>query len=147
MVAENLSIFDELAYFLASLSPKKVLTYKVSPKAQERVNFLIDKNKKAGLSASENEEMERYMVVEHIVQLAKAKAIQKLWSREEYDAYIYAGIREQDERGRVEKAIENEKYDMILVMNDEGLPLSMIAKITKLDQAVVAQVIESQKNK
>ena len=63
------------------------------------------------------------------------------WSREEYDAYIYAGIREQDERGRVEKAIENEKYDMILVMNDEGLPLSMIAKITKLDQAVVAQVI------
>lgn len=78
MVAENLSIFDELAYFLASLSPKKVLTYKVSLKAQERVNFLLDKNKKAGLSSAENEEMERYMVFEHIIQLAKAKAIQKL---------------------------------------------------------------------
>ena len=78
MVAENLSIFDELAYFLASLSPKKVLTYRASPKAQERVNFLIDKNKKSGLSAAENEEMERYMVLEHIIQLAKAKAIQKL---------------------------------------------------------------------
>jgi hypothetical protein len=78
MVAEYLSIFDELAYFLASLSPKKVLTYRVSPKAQERVNFLIDKNKKSGLSNSENEEMERYMVFEHIIQLAKAKAIQKL---------------------------------------------------------------------
>ncbi len=78
MVAENLSIFDELAYFLASLSPKKVLTYKVSTKAQDRVNFLIDKNKKAGLSTTENEEMERYMVFEHIIQLAKAKAIQKL---------------------------------------------------------------------
>ena len=78
MVAEKLSIFDELAYFLASLSPKKVLTYKISPKAQERVNFLIDKNKKMGLSDAENAEMERYMVVEHIVQLAKAKAIQKL---------------------------------------------------------------------
>ena len=47
MVAENLSIFDELAYFLASLSPKKVLTFRVSAKAQERVNFLIDKNKKS----------------------------------------------------------------------------------------------------
>jgi hypothetical protein len=35
---------------------------------------------------------------------------------------------------------------MILVMNNEGLPLSMIAKITKLDEAVVAQVIERQKN-
>ena len=78
---------------------------------------------------------------------AYEEAAQHNWSREEYDAYIYAGIREQDERGRVEKAIENEKYDMILVMNEEGLPLSMIAKITKLDQAVVAQVIESQKNK
>lgn len=78
MVAENLSIFDELAYFLASLSPKKVLTYRVSTKAQERVNYLIDKNKKSGLSNTENEEMERYMVFEHIIQLAKAKAIQKL---------------------------------------------------------------------
>ncbi len=78
MVAENLSIFDELAYFLASLSPRKVLTYRASPKAQERVSFLIDKNKKSGLSAAENEEMERYMVFDHIIQLAKAKAIQKL---------------------------------------------------------------------
>jgi uncharacterized protein YnzC (UPF0291/DUF896 family) len=78
MVAEHLSIFDELAYFLASLSPKKVLTYKVSSKAQERVNFLIDKNKITGLSAAENAEMEQYILVEHIIQLAKAKAIQKI---------------------------------------------------------------------
>lgn len=78
MIADNLSVFDELAYFLANLSPKKVLTFKVSKKAQDRVNFLIDKSKKSGLSTTENEEMERYMVFEHIVQLAKAKAIQKL---------------------------------------------------------------------
>lgn len=78
MIAENLSIFDELAYFLASLSPKKVLTFKVSSKAQDRVNFLIDKSKKLGLSTPENEEMERYMVVEHIIQLAKSKAVQKI---------------------------------------------------------------------
>ncbi len=78
MVAENLSIFDELAYFLANLSPKKVLSYKVSPKAQERVCFLIEKNKNSGLSSLEDEEMERYMIVEHIIQLAKSKAVQKL---------------------------------------------------------------------
>ena len=78
MVAENLSIFDELAYFLASLSPKKVLTFKVSSKVQERVNLLLEKNKTTGLSPDENAEMERFMVLEHIVQLAKAKAIQKL---------------------------------------------------------------------
>ena len=78
---------------------------------------------------------------------AYEEAAQHNWTREEYDAYIYAGIREQDERGRIEKAVENEKYDMILAMNDEGLPLSMIAKITKLDEAVVVQIIENQKNK
>ena len=78
MVAEYLSVYDELAYFLASLSPRKVLAYKVSPKAQDRVSFLIAKNKETGLSTAETAEMERYMVVEHIVQLAKAKALQKL---------------------------------------------------------------------
>jgi hypothetical protein len=78
MVAEKLSIFDELAYFLANLSPKKVLAYKASTKAQERINFLIEKNKTTGLNIDENEEMERYMIVEHIEQMAKAKAIQKL---------------------------------------------------------------------
>ena len=40
--------------------------------------FLIAKNKESGLSSAENAEMERYMVVEHIIQLAKAKAVQKL---------------------------------------------------------------------
>ena len=78
MIAENLSIFDELAYFLASLSPKKVLSFKVSSKVQGRVNSLLEKNKTEGLTKDENAEMERYMIVEHIVQLAKAKAIQKL---------------------------------------------------------------------
>ena len=42
------------------------------------MNFLIHKNKEVGLSDTENAEMERFMVLEHIIQLAKAKAIQKL---------------------------------------------------------------------
>jgi hypothetical protein len=78
MVLEYNSVYDELAYFLASLSPRKVLAYKASPKAQERVNELVEKNKINGLTNEENAEMERFMVVEHIVRLAKAKALQKL---------------------------------------------------------------------
>jgi predicted transposase/invertase (TIGR01784 family) len=78
---------------------------------------------------------------------AYEEAAQHNWTREEYDAYIYAGIREQDERGRVEKAIENEKYEMILSMNEEGLPLSMIAKISKIDEEKVRQIIQNQLNK
>jgi hypothetical protein len=78
MVAEYNSVYDELAFFLASLSPRKVLTYKASAKSQERVNILIEKNKSNGLTEDENAEMERFMTVEHIVRLAKAKALQKL---------------------------------------------------------------------
>jgi hypothetical protein len=78
MVLEYNSVYDELAYFLASLSPRRVISYKASPKAQARVNILIEKNKLSGLTPDENAEMERYMTVEHIVRLAKAKALQKL---------------------------------------------------------------------
>lgn len=78
MTAEYNSVYDELAFFLASLSPRKVLAYKASPKAQERVTLLLEKNRIEGLTTEENSEMERYMTVEHIVRLAKAKALQKL---------------------------------------------------------------------
>lgn len=78
MVLEYNSVYDDLAQFLASLSPRRVIAYKATPKAQARVNQLLEKNKTLGLSPEENAEMERHMTVEHIVRLAKAKAIQKL---------------------------------------------------------------------
>ncbi len=78
MLAEYNSVYDELAVFLASLSPTKVLAYKSSPKAQARVSTLLEKNKNIGLDAIESAEMERYMTVENIVRLAKAKAAQKI---------------------------------------------------------------------
>ena len=78
MVLEYNSVYDDLAQFLASLSPRRVIAYKATPKAQARVNQLLEKNKTVGLTAEENAEMERHMTVEHIVRLAKAKALQKL---------------------------------------------------------------------
>jgi hypothetical protein len=78
MVLEYNSVYDEFAVFLANLSPRKILAYKSSTKAQERVKVLLEKNKMGELSEAENAEMERYMTIEHIVRLAKAKAMQKL---------------------------------------------------------------------
>ncbi len=78
MVLEHHSVYDELAQFLASLSPRRVLAYKASDKAQLRVNQLLEKNKTIGLTPDENAEMERFMTVEHIVRLAKAKALQQV---------------------------------------------------------------------
>lgn len=71
-------------------------------------------------------------------------AAQHNWTREEYDAYIYAGIREQDERGRVEKAEERKRNEMIIGMHAKGIPLNVIAEIANLDEAIVVQIIENQ---
>lgn len=78
MVSERISVLDEVATFLAALSPKKVLAFETSQEAQARVNFLLEKNKTKGLSLEENKEMEHYMLIEHLVQLAKAQALLRL---------------------------------------------------------------------
>ncbi|MFZ4427716.1 MAG: hypothetical protein ACOYOO_11205 [Saprospiraceae bacterium] len=82
---------------------------------------------------------------------AYEEAAQHNWTREEYDAYIYAGIRKQDERGRIElaekRAEERKIVEMILSINEEGIPLGMIAKISKTDEERVIQIINSQLNR
>jgi len=78
---------------------------------------------------------------------AYQEAAQHNWTREAYDAYIYAGIRQQDDVGRLEKAEEKKRNEIIVAMNEEGLSLNMIAKIVKTDEAAVLQVIENHKNR
>ena len=87
---------------------------------------------------------------------AYEEAAQHNWSKDEYDAYIYDGMREQDARGiltlaerraaeKAEKeAKESQRNEIILEMNKEGFSISMICKIVKLDEAIVSQVIENE---
>lgn len=78
MTAEPVMAFEELAQFLASLSPRRVLAFKTSRRWQERMDFLLSKNSEQGLSAEENKEMEQFMLIEHIAQMAKAKALLRI---------------------------------------------------------------------
>lgn len=72
-------VFDELADLLASMDPDKVLAFRTSEKAQLRLDELLEKNKNPeGLSESEQSEMDQFMLLEHIVSLAKARALKKL---------------------------------------------------------------------
>jgi len=72
-------VFEELADLLASMDPNKVLAFKTSKKSQSRLEELLDKNKKVkGLSKNEQSEIEQFMLLEHIVSLAKARAIKML---------------------------------------------------------------------
>lgn len=72
-------VFEELADLLASMDPNKVLAFKTSKKSQSRLEELLEKNKRTkGLSKSEKSEIEQFMLLEHIVSLAKARAIKML---------------------------------------------------------------------
>jgi hypothetical protein len=59
-------------------SPEKVLGLQPSPELQTRVTALLDRGKRNELAPQEEAEMERYLVVEHLVRLAKAHAYKVL---------------------------------------------------------------------
>jgi len=72
-------VFNELADLLASMDPNKVLAFKTSDKSQSRLEELLEKNKMSqGLSKSEKSKIEQFMLLEHIVSLAKIKALKIL---------------------------------------------------------------------
>jgi hypothetical protein len=66
--------YDGLAEFMADLDPVKVLAFHAPTKIQERVDDLLEKKQEKGLSISEQEELDHYFVLEHIVRLAKSRA-------------------------------------------------------------------------
>jgi len=78
MVIQSLNIYDELAELLASMDSDKLLRFHASKPAQERLEYLLEKNKAGELTSNESQELEKYMAVEHIVRLAKALARQRL---------------------------------------------------------------------
>ncbi len=59
-------------------SPKQIMAIRPSPELQSRVIDLLERNKKEGLSHQEERELERYLVLEHLVRLAKAHAYRQM---------------------------------------------------------------------
>ncbi len=66
--------YEEVAEFIASLDPAKLLELKPSPTVQARLEDLLAKKKKAGISEDEQYELDRYLALEHLIALAKARA-------------------------------------------------------------------------
>lgn len=59
-------------------SPEQVLALRPTPKLARRVRRLLEKNRETSLSLAENEEMDAYLRVEHLVRLAKGTAALQL---------------------------------------------------------------------
>lgn len=77
------------------------------------------------------------------------------WTQAELDAYNYAAMREQDDRGRIaiaetkalQKGKEEERESAILGLYENGISYEIIAKSLKISIEKVREVIENQVNK
>jgi len=64
---------------LASLpTPEEILALRPSVVLQARISALLEKNRYEDLTPSETHEWEQYQYLEHLVRVAKAKALLKL---------------------------------------------------------------------
>lgn len=73
--------YDEILDFLAAgTTPESIVNFRPSADAQARVRELMDKRNDEGLSAAENDELEEYLQLEHLMIVAKARAQLKLRS-------------------------------------------------------------------
>jgi len=72
----------ELLEFLAGLpTPEETLALRPSEALQVRIETLLKKSRAEGLTASEEQDWERYQYLEHLVRIAKAKALLKAQAR------------------------------------------------------------------
>ena len=68
----------EILELLATLpSPEEILALHPSEAFQARVQELLEKNREEGLSPTEEQEWQQYEYLEHLVRMAKAKALLK----------------------------------------------------------------------
>ena len=77
-MTKNTSVYDEVADFVASMNPEKVMSFKASEAHQERLDFLLDKQTESKLSRKEKSELEHYLMLNRIIGLAKARALMLL---------------------------------------------------------------------
>ena len=71
--------YEEVINFIASgTSPETVIAFSPSQATQNRVSELLNKERNEGLTIEEKSEFDHYVMIEHLMRLAKARARQLL---------------------------------------------------------------------
>ena len=71
--------FDEVIDFITSIpQPEQIQAYQPSETAQNRLEQLLDKKRDALLNEEEVHELEQFLLVEHLMRVAKKKAKRQL---------------------------------------------------------------------
>lgn len=69
----------EILEFFAKLpSPQEILALHLSPSVQTEIENLLDKSRTDGLNESDQRLWQHYEFIEHLVRLAKAKALSRI---------------------------------------------------------------------
>ena len=69
--------YEEIIDFIAAgTTPESLINFQPSEVAKERVADLIFREKNGNLSDAEKAELNNYLVLEHLLRLAKARAYQ-----------------------------------------------------------------------
>jgi hypothetical protein len=72
-----MKIYEELANFIAkAVGSEKLAAFKPSKSISRRVEDLTQKHKDGALSASERDELDHYVKIEHVMRMAKARSHQ-----------------------------------------------------------------------
>jgi hypothetical protein len=71
--------YEEIIDFIAAgTTPDAVADFQPSQQARQRVADLLDRERTSGLSAEESAELSNYMQLEHLMRMAKARALHHL---------------------------------------------------------------------
>ncbi|MDB9438887.1 hypothetical protein PN450_19265 [Dolichospermum lemmermannii CS-548] len=67
--------YEEIINFLAAgITSQSLVEFQVSETVKERVSDLIFREKTDGISSEEKSELDHYLILEHLLRLAKARA-------------------------------------------------------------------------
>jgi len=67
--------YEEIINFLAAgITSQSLIEFKISDKVKDRVDKLIFREKNDGISSEEKSELDHYLILEHLLRLAKARA-------------------------------------------------------------------------
>lgn len=72
------SVADVLEFFAGLPAPDEILALRPSAEMQEKIDELLEKNRREGLSEAEEQIWSSYEFIEHLVRIAKAKASAQL---------------------------------------------------------------------
>lgn len=71
-------IYSEIMSLLeTSPTAEEIIAFKISPAAQEQLDYLLDKNREESLSQDERAELDTYRAMNHLIVKLKARAIGK----------------------------------------------------------------------